>query len=78
MQPGRRLEEEDTWNMKRGQAGASAPVFANKKKRALAKIEKYLTKGAEPAIEEAPVEQPRPKRKRRSELQRLEENMRHL
>ena len=63
---------------KRGQAGAPAPVFADKKKKGLAKIEKYLTKGAEPAIEEALIEQPRPTRKRRSELQRLEENLLHV
>ena len=69
------MEEKDSHIRKRGQAGAPAPVFADKKKRALAKVEKYLTKGAEPAIEEGPVEQPRPKRKRRSELQRLEQNM---
>ena len=67
-----------TWSRKRGQAGAPTPVFADKEKRALTKIEKYLNNGAEPTIEEVPIEQTRPKRKRRSELQRVEENMQHV
>ena len=63
-----------SWNRKRDQAGAPAPVFADKKKRAMAKMNKFL--GIEPEPEmEIPIEPPRPKRrKRRNEAQLLEDS----
>ena len=67
-----------TWNKKRGQAGTPAPVFANKKKRAMDKMKKFMGVEPEPEIEEAPMEQHRPKRKRRNELESLQENLVHV
>ena len=41
-------------------------------------MKKFLDVGPEPEIEEAPMEQPRPKRKRKNELESLQENIVHV
>ena len=63
-----------TWNRKKGQPDAPAPVFVDKKKRSLDKLSKFNYTGTlperakvkmEPVVEELPLEPP-PKKQRKT------------
>ena len=69
-----------TWNRKKGQKDAPAPVFVDKKKRALEKLGKFKYTGTipdrvkvkmEPVVEELPLEPPPKKRRVRNEAEKL-------
>ena len=66
------------WKKKKGVAEPEAPHYHNKRERAIGKIAGFLNKNRAPEVEAEPEVQAPPKRKRKTEAERLQTTLMYV